>query len=86
MRDVKNLRTRAAADKAWTVNNSIYQGTSKELHSMLECTKRLIKILDANYEKANLRAYIDDLLCITKGSLDVHLSKLKRVCIRLRDA
>ena len=23
MRDIKNLRTRAAADKAWTVNNSI---------------------------------------------------------------
>ncbi len=30
--------------------------------------------------------YIDDLLCITKGSLDDHLSKLKRVFIRLRDA
>jgi hypothetical protein len=36
MRDIKNLRTRAAADKAWTVNNSIYQNTSKELQSVLE--------------------------------------------------
>jgi hypothetical protein len=30
MRDIKNLRTRSAADKAWTVNNSIYQSMSKE--------------------------------------------------------
>jgi hypothetical protein len=31
--------------------------------------------------------YIDDLLCITKGSLDDHLSKLERVFfIRLHDA
>jgi len=29
--------------------------------------------------------YIDDLLCITKGSLDDHLAKLRRVLIRLRD-
>ena len=33
-----------------------------------------------------VRTYIDDLLCITKGSLNDHLSKLKRVFIRLRDA
>ncbi len=34
----------------------------------------------------NVRAYIDDLLVITKGSLDDHLDKLKHVFIRLRDA
>jgi hypothetical protein len=33
-----------------------------------------------------LRAYNDDLLVITKGSLDYHLDKLKQVFIRLRDA
>ena len=33
-----------------------------------------------------VRAYIDDLLCITKGSLDDHLSKLRQVFIRLRRA
>jgi hypothetical protein len=33
-----------------------------------------------------VQTYIDDLLCITKGSLDDHLSKLKRVFIRLQDA
>ena len=38
------------------MNNSIYQSTSKELQSTLEVTKRLIEILDATYEKANLRA------------------------------
>ncbi len=31
-----------------------------------------------------VQAYIDDLLCITKGSLDDHLSKLRQVFIRLR--
>jgi hypothetical protein len=67
MRDIKNLRTRAAANKAWTVNNSIYQSTSTELHSMLEATKCFIEILDANYEKANLRA-------ITKEDCLNHLS------------
>jgi hypothetical protein len=30
--------------------------------------------------------YIDDLLCITRGSLDDHLGKLKRVFIRLQYA
>eukprot|EP00804_Cyclotella_cryptica_P022578 CCRYP_009455-RA/>CCRYP_009455-RA protein AED:0.44 eAED:0.59 QI:0/0/0/1/0/0/3/0/213 len=33
------------------MNNSIYQETSKEPQSTLEATKRLIKILDAKYEK-----------------------------------
>jgi hypothetical protein len=33
-----------------------------------------------------IQTYIDDLLCITKGSLDDHLSKLRRIVIRLRDA
>ena len=33
-----------------------------------------------------VRVYIDDLLCITKGSLDDHLSKLRKVLIRLRRA
>ncbi len=56
MRDIKNLRTRAAANRAWTVNNSIYQSTSKEPQSTLEATKCLIEILDAKYEKADLRA------------------------------
>jgi hypothetical protein len=32
-----------------------------------------------------VRAYIDDLLIITKGSLDDHLNKLEAVFIRLRD-
>ncbi len=33
-----------------------------------------------------LRVYIDDLLVITKGSLDDHLDKLKWVFIQLHDA
>ena len=33
-----------------------------------------------------VQAYIDDILCITKVSLDNKLSKLKRVFMRLQDA
>ena len=32
-----------------------------------------------------IQTYIDDLLCITKGSLDDHLAKLRRVLTRLQD-
>ena len=71
MRDINNLRTRAAADKAWTVNNSIYQSTSKEPQSTLEATKCLIEILDAKYKKANLRV-------ITKVDCLNHLSATER--------
>ena len=33
-----------------------------------------------------VRVYIDDLLCISTGTLDDHLDKLRQVLIRLRDA
>ena len=33
-----------------------------------------------------IRAYLDDLLCITKASLEIHLDKLKMVLTRLQDA
>jgi hypothetical protein len=33
-----------------------------------------------------VKAYIDDLLCITKGDLDDHLAKLKLVLQRLQNA
>jgi hypothetical protein len=32
-----------------------------------------------------VRAYLDDLLCITKASLDNHFDKLQMVLTRLRD-
>eukprot|EP00804_Cyclotella_cryptica_P019470 CCRYP_006636-RA/>CCRYP_006636-RA protein AED:0.47 eAED:0.67 QI:0/0/0/1/1/1/2/0/286 len=59
MRDINKLKTRATVDKAWTMNNSIYQDV-KEPQSTLEVTKRLIKILDAKYEQADLRAIVRD--------------------------
>ena len=71
IRDIRYLSTRAAANKAWTVNNSIYQSTSKEPQSMLKARKRLIEILAANDEKANLRA-------ITKDDCINHLSATEK--------
>ena len=38
------------------MNNSIYQSMPKEPQSTLKATKCLIKILDAKYDKTNLRA------------------------------
>ena len=42
------------------MNNRIYQSKSKEPQSMLEATRRLIEILDAKYEKTNLRAITEE--------------------------
>ena len=33
-----------------------------------------------------VRTYLDDLLCITKGSLDDHLNKLRMVLTKLQEA
>ena len=33
-----------------------------------------------------VQAYIDDILCITNGSLKDHLNKLRQVLIKLQDA
>ena len=52
MRDINKLNTRAQMEKSWMMNSSIYQETSKEPQSTLEATKRLLQILDDNYEKA----------------------------------
>jgi hypothetical protein len=60
MRDINNLKTRAMVERAWTMNNSIYQEMFKEPRSTLKATTRLIHILDAKYEKANLRAIVTD--------------------------
>ena len=60
MRDINKLKTRATIERAWTMNNSIYQSTSKEPQSMLKATKCLIQILDTKYEKVNLRAIVKD--------------------------
>ena len=60
MRDINKLKTKASIERAWTMNNSIYQDMSKEPQSMLEATKCLIHILDAKYEKEDLRSIVKD--------------------------
>ena len=55
MRDINELNTRAQIEKSWSLNNSIFQENTKEPQSTLEATKPLIQILDAKYEKADLR-------------------------------
>ncbi len=59
MRDINKLITCTQIEKSWTVNNSIYQDTSKEHYSILEATKHLIQILGNKYEKVHLRANLE---------------------------
>ncbi len=51
-------------------SSDIFQGKMSELMETLEY----------------VRAYLDDLLCISKLSLEDHLEKLEEVLKRLRDA
>ena len=44
------------------------------------------KMLDLMAALEFVRTYLDDLLCITKGSLEDHLGKLRLVLTRLQDA
>ncbi len=60
MRDINKLSTIAQFEKSWSLNNSIFQENTKEPQSTLEATKRLIQILDAKYEKADLRAITEN--------------------------
>ncbi len=53
MRDINNL-TSLSMDKAWAVNNSMVH----EPHSMQEVTERVIHILDAKYDKADLQSVV----------------------------
>ena len=53
MRDVNSL-TKSTMDKAWAVNNSmIHEPTSTQ-----EETQRVVHILDAKYEKADLQSVV----------------------------
>ena len=60
MRDINKLSARAQIEKSWSLNNSIFQENTKEPQSTLKATKRLIQILDAKYEKADLRAITEN--------------------------
>ena len=53
MRDINNL-TSPSMDKAWAVNNNMVH----EPHSTQEATERVINILDAKYEKADLQSVV----------------------------
>ena len=53
MRDINSLTT-SKLESTWTVNNSMAQ----EPHSTQEATQRVVHILDAKYEKADLQSVV----------------------------
>ena len=53
MRDINSL-IMSKMEWAWTVNNSLVQ----EVQSTHEATQRVVHILDANYEKADLQSVV----------------------------
>ncbi len=57
MRDISKLSTRAKIETAWMANDSVMIHEPK---STLEAMQRVVKILDAKYEKADLKAVITD--------------------------
>jgi hypothetical protein len=57
MRNIDNLSTATKIERAWSVNNSIMLHEPK---STLDATSRVVGILDAKYEKADLRSVVDE--------------------------
>ena len=57
MRDISKRSTRAKIERAWIANNNVMINEPK---STLEATQRVVKILDAKYEKADLNAVVDN--------------------------
>ena len=57
MRDITKLSTRAKIERAWMANNNVM---THEPKSTLEATQRVVKILDARYEKADLNAVVTE--------------------------
>ncbi len=55
MRDITKHSTRSKIERAWMANNSV---VTHEPKSTLEATQRVVKILDAKYEKADLKAVV----------------------------
>ena len=53
MRDINSLTT-SKMERAWTVNNSMVH----EPQSTHEATQRVVHILDAKYEKADLQSVL----------------------------
>ena len=56
MRNVTSLSTKSKMYKAWKMNNSLRM--ENEPVSTLEATRRCVKILDANYKKADLPSVV----------------------------
>ena len=56
MRNIDNLSSKHKIEKAWSVNNSMLQ----EPLSTLDATNRVVRILDAKYEKADLQSIIKE--------------------------
>ena len=57
MRDITKLSTRAKIERAWMANNNVM---THEPKSTLDATQRVVEILDAKYEKADLNAVVTE--------------------------
>ena len=57
MRNIDNLSQKSKIEKAWSLNNSVMV---HEPESTLGATNRVVHILDANYEKADLQSVVRD--------------------------
>jgi hypothetical protein len=57
MRDITKLSSQSKIERAWMANNNVI---SHEPKSTLEATQKVVKILDAKYEKSDLKAVVSN--------------------------
>ena len=56
MRETNKLSNKSKIERTWSVNNSMHH----EPQNTLDVTKHVIKILDANFAKADLQLVVKD--------------------------
>ena len=79
MRDITKHSTRAKIERAWMANNSLMIHEPK---NTLEATERVVKILDAKFERANLNAVVKE-SCNHLSTLDTE--KLLKLVTEFQD-
>jgi hypothetical protein len=73
MRNTKNLTNKSKAQEAWAIRNAL----AHEPNSTEQSTQRAVKILDANYKKADLQTVVTDCTQLNSVEKDELLEFLK---------
>ena len=75
MRNIENLTNKSKVQEAWAISNAL----AHEPISTKQATQRAVKILDANYKKANLQAVITNCTQLNSVEKNKLLELLKKI-------